>query len=296
MEKDKILGIDIGGTYLKYVLKKDGKFIKNKEFIADIKEDKGKFLDRITGVIKKLSPNKVGIAIAGLYDKKNDILTASPNIKSLENIQIKKLIEQKTEIETYIENDANASALGEYIYGAGKGSKILICLTLGTGLGGGVVINGELLSGVNGCAMEIGHTVIKTDGWLCHCGRKGCLEAYVSSYGLERIYFLKTGLCKSSFEIINLANKDNKEAKESITELSNFLSVGITNLIHIFNPDRIILSGGIVESYSYLTELVKNKLNDLAFPLPLKNLKIGESSLGEYSGAFGALALAEKLY
>ncbi len=293
MEKGKILGIDIGGTYLKYIVKENGKLIKGKKLISDLKENREKFLDKIIKVIDDLSPDKVGIAIAGLYDKKNDILTASPNIKSLENIQIKKFIEEKTGVEVSVENDANASTLGEYIYGAGKGSNILICLTLGTGLGGGVVINGKLLSGVNGCAMEVGHTIVKKDGWLCHCGRKGCLEAYVSSYGLERFYFLKTGLYKTSFEIINLANEGNRDAKESIIELSNFLAIGITNLIHIFNPDKIVLSGGIVESYPDLTELLKKQLKDLAFPLPLKNLKIEESSLGEYSGAFGSLALAE---
>jgi Transcriptional regulator/sugar kinase len=92
----------------------------------------------------------------------------------------------------FIENDANLAAYGEYVYGNGKDSEILVCLTLGTGLGGGAVIGGKILSGVSGSAMEIGHIAVEKNGLPCHCGRNGCLEAYVSSYGLERIYCILT--------------------------------------------------------------------------------------------------------
>ncbi len=293
--KDKvILGLDIGGTYIKFVKKENGNITKGKEYIADIKHDREKLLEKIVQIIKDNSPEKVGIAVAGLYDAVEDVLTDSPNLKSLQNVNLKEFIREKTRIEPIIQNDATLAAYGEYIYGAGQGSKVLVCLTFGTGLGSGLVINGEPFIGVSGSAMEIGHTTININGWPCHCGRKGCLEAYVSSYGLERIYFFKTDKYMSSFEIITKANEGELAAMESMEELSKYLAIGLMNIVHILNPDRILFAGGIVENYPVLEEMAYADLKKLAFHLPFRDLDIKLAKLGEFSGAFGALALAEK--
>ncbi len=291
----KVLGIDIGGTFVKYIYEKDRDIEKGKIFVKDFIEnnDRKGFLNSILKLVEEKSPTKLGIAVAGLIDKKEGKITNSPNIRLIENLNIKELFEEKLNIPVFVENDATLAAYGEYKYGAGKNSEILVCLTLGTGLGGGAVVYGNLLTGVSGSGMEIGHMTIDKNGWLCHCGRRGCLEAYVSSYGLERIYFFKTDRHIPSSEIILLANEGNKEAMESIEEFSVYLSYGLMNILHIFNPDKILLSGGIPEHYPAVVELAVSNLKKLSFPLPFRDVEIGLASLGEFSGAYGALAYAK---
>ncbi len=295
MNKEGILGLDIGGTYIKIVFKKDNQIIKDKEYIADIKSSADKLIDKIFKILEKYNPKKVGIAVAGLYDEKEERLIQSPNIKSLEGLNIKQIIQEKNDLDIVIQNDATLAAYGEYKYGAGKDSKILVCLTLGTGLGGGLVVNGKPFIGVSGSAMEIGHTTIDTNGWICHCGRKGCLESYVSSYGIERLYFIKTDIYKTSFEIITLANEGKKEAIEVMEEVSKYLAYGLMNILHTINPDRILLAGGIVENYPLIEEMAYSNLKSLSFSLPFRDVDIKLAKLGEFSGSFGALALAESV-
>lgn len=290
------LGIDIGGTFVKYAYEEGSNVETGKIFVKDIvtQGKKDELLKEIQKIVEKFSPKALGVAVAGLIDKKTGLITASPNIKPLENLNLKEELEEILDIPVHIENDATLAAYGEYLYGAGKGSEILICLTLGTGLGGGAVINGKLLTGVSGSAMEVGHMTIDKNGWLCHCGRKGCLEAYVSSYGLERIYFFKTDKHIPSSEIILLANEGNETAMESLEEFSKYLAYGLTNLVHLFNPDKILLSGGIPEHYPALVEMAAADLKTLSFPLPFRDVSIEIAKLGEFSGAYGALGFAKK--
>ncbi|MDQ7055101.1 MAG: ROK family protein, partial [Persephonella sp.] len=222
--------------------------------------------------------------------------TQSPNIPFLEGLPLREILKKELNIPIVIENDSSAAAFGEYSYGAGRDSKILVCLTLGTGLGGGLVIDGNLISGVSGSSMEIGHTTINTEGWYCHCGRRGCLEAYVSSYGLERIYFMLTDQKVSSTEIIIFANEGKTEAMKAIDEFSEYLSTGLMNILHTFNPDTVIIGGGITEHYPAVIDLAVSRLKEKAFPLPFRDCQIKRAELGEFSGAFGAMALAERLY
>lgn len=287
-----VLGIDIGGTFIKVVGKDENDNIF-KEKISVNFQDKKTFVNEILKIVEKHRPSKVGIAIAGLVDKKSGQLTNSPNLKFLEGLNLKQEIENQSNIKVFIENDANLAAYGEYVYGNGKDSKILVCLTLGTGLGGGAVIGGKILSGVSGSAMEIGHIVVEKNGLPCHCGRNGCLEAYVSSYGLERIYCMLTEKKTTSFEIVNLAKNKDEKALKSFEMFSDYLSTGIMNIAHIFNPDKILLAGGIIEHYPDILEIVREKAKNLIFPLPLRDLKIDMAKLGSWSGAFGALAFAE---
>jgi len=287
-----VLGIDIGGTFIKFA-GKSGSDIKKGKIPTEKRFDS--ILSEIKKLCKNFHPEVIGIAIAGLYDKKTGKLTASPNIKFLEGIDLKEILEEELNIPIFIENDASAAAYGEYVYGAGKGGNIVVCLTLGTGLGGGVVVNGELISGVSGSAMEIGHTTIDVDGWRCHCGRKGCLEAYVSSYGLERFYFFLTDQNIPSAQIITFANEGKLEAMKAVEEFSRYLSIGLMNVLHIFNPDRIIIGGGIPEYYPAVIDLSAAELKKLAFELPFRDVEIKKAELGEYSGAFGVMALSEKL-
>ncbi len=289
----KYLGVDIGGTFIKVAFKDKNQIVDQKFPIKEKLENKSEFLNLLIDIIKSYNPDRVAIAVAGLVDKKTGLLTNSPNLKSLEGVNLKEFIESNLKVEVLVDNDANVAAYGEYIYGNGRDSKVLVCLTLGTGLGGGVVIDGKIFSGVSGSAMEIGHITVEKNGLLCHCGRKGCLESYVSSYGLERLYCLISEEKKSSFEIINLAKQKDEKAIQTFEIFTDYLSLGIMNIAHIFNPDKVLLSGGIVENYSNVLNLTKNKVEKIVFPLPLRDLQIDTAKLGSWSGSYGALALAE---
>ncbi len=294
----KFLGIDLGGTFIKYVYDKGKSFEKGKVFIREIIE-KNNFdflVNEIKKIVDNFSPDVVGIAVAGLIDKKTGIITQSPNIKPLEGFPLREHLKEVLNIPVYLENDASLAAFGEYLYGEGKNSEILLCLTLGTGLGGGAVINGKLLTGVSGSAMEVGHTTIHINGLPCHCGRNGCLEAYVSSYGLERTYYLLTDEKKTSGEIIILANSGNRDALRALEIFSENLSIGLMNITHIFNPDTILLAGGIPENYPAVVDLTVSNLKKIAFHLPFRDLTVKKAGLGEFSGAFGALGYGKTNY
>jgi len=280
------LGVDIGGTFVKFT---DG---ENKWKERTPKTGKN-LVSLIASFGKKLNVESIGVAVAGLVNTKQGKVTESPNLKFLNGFPLKKELEEKLNVPVSIFNDATAAAYGEYEMGAGRGSSVFLCLTLGTGLGGGAIIEGAPLFGVLGTAMEVGHITVEVDGWLCHCGRKGCLEAYVSSYGLERFYFMKTGNCVSSFEIIERAKVGEAEALESIDEMTDYLSVGITNLLHIFNPDVVALSGGIPTSYPQLLKVTEKKVKKRAFKQPTSDFLLKLAELGEFSGAFGAFLLSD---
>jgi len=289
-------GIDIGGTFVKFVFDDNEKIETGKIFIKDYIEnnDLNGLLDEIVSFLEKRRIKKLGVAVAGLVNKEKGCVEESPNIKIIEKYPLKNFFEKNLKIKVHIENDANAAALGEYFYGNGINSKILITLTLGTGLGSGAVINGKLLSGINGVAMEIGHTTIEKNGWKCHCGRNGCLESYVSSYGLERIFYTLTDRKLSSSAIVNLANEGDKKAIEAFEIFNDYLSIGLMNMVHIFNPDKILLSGGIVEYYPVIVKMAYSKLKEKAFPLSFEAVEIATAKLGEYSGAYGALSLTNQ--
>ncbi|SMO48924.1 glucokinase [Balnearium lithotrophicum] len=278
------LGVDVGGTFVKFT---DGEN-RWKERTPKTKED---LVSLISSVGKSLNVKSIGVAVAGLVNTKKGTVTESPNLKFLNGFPLKEELEKKLNVQVSIFNDATAAAYGEYKLGVGRGSSVFLCLTLGTGLGGGAVIEGAPLFGVSGTAMEVGHITVEVNGWPCHCGRKGCLEAYVSSYGLERFYFMETGECASSFEVIERAKNRETEALKSIDEMSDYLTVGIASLIHLFNPDVVAISGGIPASYPELLKTTEQKVKKRAFKQPASDFSLKLAELGEFSGAFGALLL-----
>lgn len=289
----KILGIDIGGTFLKVIFK-DGSEIKRfKIKIQEHHKSSKDFIELLKDVVHQFKPDSIGIAVAGLVDKEG-LITNSPNLKYLENINIREIIKKRYSLPVFVGNDANLAAFGEYVYGNGKDGRILICLTIGTGLGGGAVIDGMILEGVSGCGMEVGHIIVEKDGELCSCGRKGCLEAYVSSYGLERIYRKLSGEYISSFEIIKLAKEGNESAMKCFDIFTDYFSIGIMNLVHIFNPDKLLIAGGVIENYPQIVDSIRKKVSEITFPLPASVLKVDIAKLGSWSGAYGALAVAEE--
>ncbi|GAB6065696.1 ROK family protein [Aquifex pyrophilus] len=283
-----IKGIDIGGTFIK-VLWEDGR--SEKHYIRDIKNDKEKLLNKIKEVVKEGNPAGVGIAVAGFTSLEGKVYK-SPNIPNLDGVDFRELLGE-TSIPFVVGNDVSLGAFGEWYYD-NRDSDILLLVAVGTGLGGGLVYKGEVFFGVCGSALEIGHHIIRKDGEVCNCGRKGCWEAYCSSYGIEREYKKLKGEELKDYEIIERAKEGEKEALEVVRLFKDYLSVGLMSMVHIFNPDRIVLAGGVVQTMGELLKDIPKRVKEISESLPSSCVEIRFSKAGEFMGARGALAYALK--
>ncbi len=280
-------GIDIGGTFVK-VLWENGR--REKIYVKDTYKDRKKTIDTLLNIIREGNPEKVGVAVAGFTSKEGRIYH-SPNIPALNDLDLGKIL-RDLNINFVIGNDVTVAAFGEWYYD-NRDSENLILVAVGTGLGGGFVYKGEPFYGTCGSALELGHHIIEKDGERCNCGRKGCWEAYCSSYGIERIYEKLTGQKVSAHEIAEKARQEEKEALETVEEFKRYLIIGLVNIVHIFNPDRIILGGGLIDDIREFLGDVEDRLKMQAEGLPASCVSVGFSLAGEFLGARGALALAQ---
>ncbi|MEO0259724.1 MAG: ROK family protein [candidate division WOR-3 bacterium] len=285
MKKDMIIGIDIGGTFIKIGFFKDGEIIKRIK-IETPKNGK-EILDKIIEIILNLKEkiDGIGIGLPGMIYKGK--LVQAPNLKGLEGFEVEKYLKERISFEFYIDNDANCAALGEKYFGLAKDLNDFIVITLGTGVGGGIFSNGKLLRGKDGLAGEIGHITIFPDGIRCNCGKIGCLEVYASKEGFKKIL-------RENVEPEEIARraKEGIEKYKKVFDLMGFsLGIACGNLVNIFNPEAIIFTGGISKSYDLFKESFLNSLKENAFSHLLKNLKIKVSSISEDSGVLGAIGL-----
>ena len=275
----KSVGIDVGGSYIKIV---DSDFNRWKERSP---ED----FDSLINFVKKLSRayDTVGVAIAGFVDLEGNI-HKSPNIPYLDGKNI--AVDDKV----VFGNDATLACYGEVIFGAGRSWRykgIVVCITLGTGLGGGLVIDGSPFWGSTGVSMEIGHMRI-SEQRICRCGRVGCAEEFVSSRAIVRYFEELTGRQLSAEEIVDLANSGDKFALEAMRNFAFFASRVIQNISHILNPSALIISGGIIYHFSEILNFIDDFSRKVVIEPIYNSMKILKAELGEFSGAYGALALA----
>ena len=312
-EKQAALAIDIGGTkILAAVVSPQGDIISQQYCLTLASEGVEAVIDRLLiatrGALDKanvdLSQLKgLGIATAGALDTRKGIVTASPNLPGWQNVPLRDIVVEKLGINTYLVNDANAAALAEYLLGAGRGTNNMIYVTVSTGIGGGIIINGELYSGVDGCAAEIGHMTIDANGPECNCGNRGCLEVLASGTAVAReaIVRLKRGERSRISEIVGdkledidarivgvAAKGGDPLASEIIAKAAYYLGVGLVNLVNIFNPERIIIGGGMSHLGDMLLEPAKRVVKERAFKLPAQSVSIVPSQLGDDAGVIGA--------
>ena len=262
-------------------------------------------LDRNNTLPRQLEAMSLGIA--GIIDTGNGIVDKAPNLPGWENLALKDKIYDRYTVPVHILNEADAAALGEHRYGAGKGLKNVALITLGTGIGGGLILDGRLFLGSSGSAFEIGHMVIKDDGPECGCGKNGCLETLASgtAIGREARKRIADGedsilvdMVHGAIEEIN-AEKVHQAAKKGdplalrvLAGASHYLGLGIINLVSIINPEMIIVGGSVARIGNLLLDPVRQMVKDKTFALMVKNLKIVRARLGEDAGLMGAAAYA----
>ena len=248
----------------------------------------------------------IGIGTPGIANSETGIIEYSNNL-GFNNTPMVKYIQESIDKPVFIENDANAAAYGEFVAGAAKGAKNAVCITLGTGVGAGVVIDGKIYAGSNFAGAEIGHTVIEVDGPQCTCGRKGCFEVFSSATGLVRM--TKEAMAEAPDSIMHKMAEENdgkvsartafdamrkgdKTGKEVVDKFIKYLAAGITNTINIFQPDILCIGGGVCNEGDPLLlpmkELVKKEVYTRNSP---KNAEIVIAKLGNDAGIIGAAFL-----
>lgn len=250
----------------------------------------------------------VGLGCPGTCNLDTGIVEYSNNLK-WNNVPLRDYVEKALKIPAYIENDANAAALGEFYAGAAKGSKSAVIITLGTGLGAGIIIDGKLFSGSNYAGAEIGHTVINVDGEQCTCGRKGCFETYCSATALVKFTKRAIEKCPDS-AMVRLAEEEgkvsgrtafkaatagDKAGQEVVDYFIKNLACGLINTINVFQPDMLCIGGGVSNEGDNLLNPLKDYINKEVYSKnSSNNTKITLCSLGNNSGIIGAALLGKQ--
>lgn len=251
-----VIAVDLGGTktivsLLESSLTQNSRIVKKLRHQTNQQKGKKFVISSIIKDIKLLMEGidkdkiiGIGIAAPSAVDTKNGVVLFPPNLKGWKNVPLKDIIQKKFKMPVTLENDSNLAALGEYTY---YKSNTLFCLMLGTGVGGGLVINGKVYNGINS-SVEIGHMVIDSNSQTkCSCGNFGCLESFVSGRALARKYkeISKSKKDITAKDVAKLAKKGDKKAKQVLRGASYHLSLGLINIINIFEPDVLVISGGV---------------------------------------------------
>ncbi len=311
-----VIAIDIGGTKVMAALFKGGGSLLDKEVIPTLAEQGlHKIINRIFDALavllqrQKIVSSQVGaivIATAGGVDTgRGIVVTPSPHLPGWENAPLAEMFKTRFNIEAFVLNDASAAALGEHRYGAGKGFKHIVLFTLGTGIGGGIVIDGKLYLGAVGGAAELGHMTVEAHGPKCGCGNTGCLEMLVSGSAIERDATERLARGEASAladavrkgdnkikaeDVAGAARRGDKLAREVMARAAFYLGIGFTNIINIFNPELIIYGGGMAGLEDILVGPARQIAAGRAFSISAGSVKIVKAALANEAGIYGAAA------
>jgi len=312
-----VLSVDIGGTKIVAALVSDKGRVMAKERCFSLADEGPQLvISRIFSTVDSLLSlqnvdlsqlDSISIAAAGAIDSEKGLVTLSPNLPHWDDVPLRDIVKEKYGIDTFLINDASAGALGEHEFGAGKGVNNLIYLTVGTGIGGGIVMGGRLYCGKSGSAGEIGHTTIDVNGPRCNCGNIGCLEMLASGTAMAReaIKRIRQGEKSSLVEMVRgevenitaeevsvAAQGGDSLASEVISQAATSLGAGMVNLVNTFNPEMIIVGGGVAKMGDLLFKPARQVVRERAFKLPAQIVRIVPAQLGDDSVLIGAAVFA----
>jgi len=310
------LGIDIGGTSIKLgLIKETGEIIINWEIPTDNTQSALAFSNYIWNSIKSTQSQEdldehkikaIGIGSAGFVNDDTGMIYESVNI-GWKNISLGESLSKLSGIPVYVGNDANVAALGELWQGNAKGEDNIITITLGTGVGGGIIVNGKIINGENGVAGEIGHIIVDPQGKTCNCGRRGCLETIASATGIvneakqimkkkshsQLVSFFEENGTISSKDVFYLAAEGDEGAIEVLEKIGDVLGLAIANLGVIINPGMVLIGGGVSKAGEQLLSVVRKSFNKYALARVKNACEIKIASLGNDAGIMGAAYLAK---
>lgn len=311
MDKNFVIGIDLGGTKISGALADlGGKVISQYTLPTNAFEGEAPVLNRIIEVIETVLKEAgkttdeikaIGIGSPGPLDAKKGIIITTPNLP-FKNFKLVDPIREKFGIPTYLDNDANVAAIGENVFGAGKGTENMVFVTVSTGIGGGAIINGKIYRGNTCNALEIGHITLEKDGPRCNCGNYGCAEALASGTAIGKRAkeaidegketSLRNYENATSYEVFQEAAKGDKVAAEILETSLNYLGICVANIITSFDPEMVIIGGGVSKGGNIVFEKVEQVVKERCFDTMAASCKIVPAGLGTDAGVIGAVALA----
>lgn len=305
-----MIGVDLGGTNIRAVrLDREGqthayqRVITSQDGPEVVIAQIERLIAGVTSDVDRTDIVGIGIAATGPVDLDNGIALQAPTIAGWTNVPLRAILHDRTGLRVELQNDANAAALGEWRFGSGRGTRHMVYVTVSTGIGGGVIADGSLLLGRRGMAAEIGHMTILPDGPLCCCGNHGCWEALASGTALAQfaVAALADG-CPSLIRtlagekpiggahVAAAAHAGDVVALDLMRREGEWLGIGMANLLHLYAPDRIVLGGGVVQSFDLLEPHIRRVMIERAMP-PFRDIPFGIAELGDNAGLIGAASL-----
>lgn len=309
MEKKYVVGVDLGGTKIYTALVDlEGNIIKEKTVATLANEGEeavlGRIIDTINYVIDgtdKELIKSIGIGSPGPLDVKNGIIVETANLP-FKNFAIVKTIRETYELPTYLDNDANVATLGEFMFGAGKGTENMVFITASTGIGGGAVLNSKLFRGSTGNALEVGHTTVATEGPRCGCGNVGCAEALGSGTAIGKrakeavLSNVETSLKNyedvTAKEVFIEAANGDRVAKNILKSSLTYLGIAVANTITNFDPEKVVIGGGVVNGGDIVIDTIRKVVEERCMSTFVANCTVEKAVLGGKAGVLGAAALA----
>lgn len=304
-------GFDLGGTNLKYALgtsNGDIVYRHSKPSLAD--QAQSAIFENMFSAFEELQQEAaarraeiaaIGVGTPGSIDfLKGQLIGSTPNIPFWTDAPIKKNFEARFRIPTWADNDANLMALAEARKGAGRNHRTILCLTLGTGIGGGIIIDNQVYRGVHSSAAEVGHIIIEFGGKPCNCGNFGCLEAYASAPAMVERYRRKLKRTGVVYEIEELSTElifqkaalNEELAKQTILETCDYLGAGIASMVHIIDPEIVIIGGGVADAGQEFIDRIQAVTKGVVLKPIARSLKVVKAELKNDAGIVGAILLA----
>ncbi|MER2041208.1 ROK family glucokinase [Desemzia incerta] len=314
----KIIGIDLGGTTVKFaILSSEGDIQQKWSIETDISEEGTKIVPSIIASIQKhiemygMSTGDflgIGMGSPGTVDAENGTVIGAYNLNWKTLQMVRQQIEEGTGIPFFIDNDANVAALGEAWRGAGESEPDVVFLTLGTGVGGGIIVDRKLVHGATGAAGEVGHITVEPNGFQCTCGKTGCLETVASATGVVHLardlsdsyagdsklkYSIDDGQLITAKDVFDLAKEEDPLALIVVDKVAYYLGLASSHLANILNPSTIVLGGGVSRAGDILTKSIQPYFEQYTFPTIRKSTKIRLALLGNDAGVIGASSLVK---
>lgn len=315
----KRIGIDVGGTNVKIALVDDnGKIIYSNSVPTYAKMGYEYTVNNIKQAIRDLMKETntttsdiegIGFDFPGQVDCKTGVVKLAPNIPGWVNVPIAQMIEDEFHIPTRIDNDVRCAALGELKFGAGKGCENFICITVGTGIGSGIVINGKVVRGATNAAGELGHIKLQMNGGpICGCGDTGCLEAFASGPAIVAMAqeYIKGGKSTkfremaaaeggeiTPYMVAKAAEEGDPVAKRIFEIVGEYIGIGLTSVINLLNPEKVIIGGGVAESGELLLAPIRKTIKERTMVVAGNAVEIVPAQLGNSAGVIGASMLIE---
>ena len=300
------IGVDVGGTNVKLgIISQTNRIVARSNFsTTTYTSSKNQLIDALAFNIRVLCERVnltrqdivgVGIGFPGLINFKSGIINTLPNIPGWNKVPLKKILQKKLRLPVVVENDVNLMTLGEWKYGAGKGQHDLVCITLGTGVGGGLVLNNELYRGPGFAAGEVGHMPINEHGPSCVCGGYGCFEQYVGRHYLQKKSGLIFGKKMEWQDVSTLARKGDKRAIIFWKETAQHIGNALTGVVNLLNPSRIIIGGGVSHCPAFVYQTINAVIKKRAMPVQASMVKVIKAKLGNDAALLGAKVLVQSV-